>query len=820
MPNWPGDCRSPAAGPGHVVDRDRLKAVFAAIADGPPDRRAALVDEHCGGDQELRQEVEALLHAEEAAHGFLEIPALGRGIGDLVDRVLHDAATPADEVVPLGPVGRYTLLRKLGEGGMGAVYEALQDTPHRRVALKLIRGAATTPELSARLRREAEALGRLDHPSIARIFEAGSTAVKMSDGSMPTLPFLVMERIEGTNLLRHAEERRLSLRSRLELLVQIADAAQHAHRQGVIHRDLKPANILVTADGVPKVLDFGVARLVDLEPTASLAMTQAGAIVGTLAYMSPEQIQAGTVDTRSDVYSLGVIAYELLSGRPPLDVGSSSLAMAARIVVETPPRSLGSVARGCRGDIATIVDKAIAKDPDRRYATAAEFASDLRRHLSNEPIHARPPSLLYSARRFAARHKMFVGAIATVSLVLIAATTISTQHAIAAKREATRATAVAGFLRSMLEGVKPGIARTMDTKLLKHILQRTVERLDAGELGEQPEVEAELRVVVATTYEQLAQFPESIAMFERAITLYERALGPFAFKTLETRNGLIGPLLALGDSARAEHVLVELQRDVNAYGTSTSEGDYLAISIAERLGMLLANLRRHGEAIAPLQQALAGWIRRFGEKSGPAVAARNGLAGCYAETGQLDLAIASYERALELTRENVGVDHPNCAVIENNLAGALQDAGRSDEAITHIEHAIAVQRASLPPDHPALAMSLRTLANLVRISDPVRAEAALREAVGSYAKRLGPEHDLSREAREDLSGWLATRGDFAAALAIETDAHDALVARNASPAARRTIAARCVWLCERWSAASPSPEQATRLAEWQRRAAE
>jgi tetratricopeptide (TPR) repeat protein len=799
-----------------VIDRARLKEVFASVADAPLAERARLLDELCGADAELRAEVEELLSAEAAVPELLARPPLGTGIGALVDRALAAPHALEADPEPIGTIGRYTIVRKIAAGGMGAIYEALQDSPHRKVALKLIRGLAATAELRQRLRREAEALGRLQHPSIAAIYDAGSAPVAFSDGSSATLPFLAMELVDGEPLHRYAAHRSLALRARVELLAEIAEAVQHAHQQGVIHRDLKPANILISQDGRPKVLDFGIARVIDLEAEGSMAHTREGQILGTLAYMSPEQVRGGSVDTRSDIYSLGVIAFELLAGRAPLAIDASSIAGAARTILEVAPPSLGAVAKALRGDLATIVDKALEKEPARRYASAAELAADLRRYLQGRPIHAHPPSTLYVAKRFALRHKVFVGALAAIFAILVAATAISASAAYRAEREAIRAKEVARFLRSMLEGVKPAVARTMDTALLQHLLQRTVERLDAGELAREPDVEAELRVVVATTYERIAKSAEAIAMYEKAIPLYARAHGVHAFRTLETRNGLIGARLAAGDVATAETELQALRGDIAAHAEG-EEGEFLEHSVEQALGMLLAQQRRHGEALQHLQRAHAGWSARFGERSGLALSALNALGGCYAETGQIERAIECYARTLELTIENVGAEHPNVAILETNLATALLTAGRADEARERTERAIALQRAVLPAHHPSLAMSLTILSRIVRTSDVALAERALEEALQSYGAFLGPEHASTAAARIELGDWLAARGELARAIQLFEHAHAELGERKAPEAALRELASRLAALYERWQAAEPTAERAERAAAWRAR---
>lgn len=436
----------------------RLSELFAEARSADAEARGALLKRIGAEDPSLAAELDDLLRHHQQAPRTEDlgraIPVAGELRALAAQLGLSPQTSPSETLDPEqarpvppepGPhatIGRYTLLRELGEGGMGVVYLAEQDHPRRTVALKIMRqgfGLAAT-ELRRRFELETQLLARLEHPGIARLYDAGTAPLKDAP-SGAAVPYLVMEYVDGLPLLRHAESRGLGLRERLTLMLGICRAVAAAHRQGVIHRDLKPGNILVDTTGQPKILDFGVARAVSGDAAMTTAHTDIGQLVGTLPYMSPEQVSGDPrrIDARTDVYALGVVTYELLAGRLPLLVRDMAIPEAARRILDEDPVPLSTIDRSLRGDVNTIVAKAMEKDADRRYPSAEAMADDIQRWLEDEPILARPASTLYQLAKFARRNRGLVAGVMLAFLMLVAGLVGTTMGLVKARRSAEEA---------------------------------------------------------------------------------------------------------------------------------------------------------------------------------------------------------------------------------------------------------------------------------------------------------------------------------------------------------------------------------------------
>lgn len=413
---------------------DRLKLVeelFLAAMTLPESQRTSLLDERCDGDRELRTEVEALLGHHHVTGGVLDAPDTP---GQSLRRGLGNVDVPEEVILPKQRrIGAYTISRLIGTGGMGVVYIAEQERPRRTVALKLIRRGLASPKLIRRFEHEAEVLGRLHHPGIAQIFEAGTVPMDVNS-PFSGQPFIAMEYVDGMPLTKYVAENNLDMRAAMELMMRVCDAVEHAHQRGVIHRDLKPGNLLVTKDGEPKVLDFGIARAMDNDIGVTTVQTDIGQLIGTLPYMSPEQVGSNTteVDIRSDIYALGVIMYELLAGKLPHDLKSRSIPDAARVIREEEPARLSSISKVFRGDVDTIVLKAMEKEKHRRYQSASELAADIRRYLAGEPIAGRRDSSMYLLSKQLKRYKW---AMIAAAVFIVGAAAFAVYASVQAQRQ-------------------------------------------------------------------------------------------------------------------------------------------------------------------------------------------------------------------------------------------------------------------------------------------------------------------------------------------------------------------------------------------------
>lgn len=731
---------------------------------------------------------------------------------------------PAEPVGPHGRIGPYTILQVLGEGGMGVVYLAEQREPiERRVALKVIKLGMDTKEVIARFEAERQALAVMDHPSIAKVFDASA-----SDSGRP---YFVMELVNGRPITEHCDAERLGTRERIQMLVQVCHAVQHAHQKGVVHRDLKPSNILVTLhDGraVPKIIDFGVAKAMDRRLTDRTLVTVAGQPIGTPAYMSPEQLEGSSldVDTRTDVYSLGVLLYELLAGTLPFEPDSLTVRRGGRH--EDPPTPstrfsrLGSdrmdvaarhrtnvraLERELKGDLDWITLKAMAADRTRRYETADALALDLERHLRSEPVVARPPSALYRLDRFARRHTGGVVAGVAAALVLLAVaalTTIQSQRLALerdrAELEAQKASSINAFLQDVLGSADPW-NRGDRQRTVVDALASAVETIDQS-FEEQPLVGAAVRSTIGQTYQSLGRYDDAESLFAAALDTRQRLLGDAHADTVESlfhtgvvdrlqgeyaeAEALVRQTIALRrsgeESAALAASLDELARTLDAQGRydEARQAGEEALSIRRRvLGpghrdvadslFVLAGIETYGtgdydRAEALHREALA--IRRdvLGPRHAAVGESLNALAVVHLNQGDLAGAEALYTECLELYRAILGDEHPEVAMVMENLGGVYFQQERHEEAIALLHSVLDVRRRMLGDDHTAVARTIHNMGAVYQgMKDFASAERAYDESIVRLKATLGADHPDVAAALYNVGRFQVEKGDLPAA---------------------------------------------------------
>ncbi len=766
------------------MTREEIAAASLAIRDRL--QRAEYLQRACAGDGQLLDEVWALVDAKEktAQPGFTPGDTAG--------------TTQAMPAAPQGlgsSIGAYRLVRKLGEGGMGVVYLAEQTQPMRRtVALKIVKPGMDSERLIARFESERQALALMDHVHIARVFDAGATP----DGR----PYFVMELVNGAPITRYCDTKRLTPRERVELFIPVCHAVQHAHQKGIIHRDLKPSNILIAEeDGkpIPKVIDFGIAKAMGdpLHDAAESRFTRLGTVVGTLEYMSPEQADPGRagIDTRADIYSLGAVLYDLLTGAPPLtgdgQAPGSYLENLKRIQEEEPRSpsarlsrcpTLGEIAERRRtdparlpkllhGELDWIVMKALEKDRSRRYETANGLARDLQRYLDGEPVEAAPPSVTYRLRKFAAKYRVWLATAAAFVALLAAGVVVSAWMAVKASQAEQQARAVNDFLqKDLLAQASAANQSQADGKPDPNLKVRTV--LDraaatvATKFAKQPVVEASIRQTIAETYRDLGLYPDAERQLTRALELRRRLLGPshpdtvqtlftlamvareqgnraqaesLFSQVLENRRGRLG--LEHPDTLKAMHELAELY---------AAEGKYPQ---AEELGSRVLEIRR----------------RLLGPEDIETLSSMHELASVYGAEGKDPQAEDLNVRILELQRRVLGPEHPNTLATMNNLAATYLREGKYAQAEKLSAEVLQTQRRTLGPEHPA------TLTTAVNLAMAYTRQGKLTQAIELDAgtleldrRVLGPEHPKTLIVMGNLAMDYYNQGEFLKAEALQT----------------------------------------------------
>ena len=749
----------------------RIKEIFDEAYDLPAHERPAFLERACGDDAAMREEIQGLFDEEAQVHSMLDGAAV-------------EATGLLGELTKEGRrVGPYLLIRQIGIGGMGEVYlaERADGQFEHQVALKLVRTGLKSEQILARVRSERQILARLQHPNIARLLDGGLT----EEGQ----PYFVLEYIDGQPIDAYADAHALSIDERLDLFGQVCRAITYAHTNLVVHRDLKPSNILVMEDGQVKLLDFGIAKVVseDDEPEP---LTRTGAGVMTPAYASPEQARGEPVNIATDIYSLGVVLYELLTGLRPYDVDSRNPVEAARVICQVEPErpstavtdvggsaeatttetisrargtDAGQLRRRLAGDLDTICLKALRKEAERRYASADEMSEDIRRHLDGKPILARANSVSYRVGKFVRRHRIGVAMSAAMLAALLLGVSLYTvrlaEERDRAQREAEKATAVATFLQGLFESSDPAVSKG-ETVTARELLDAGAARIEV-EMADQPEVQAQMMRVLGNVYTSLSLLDRAEPLLEQALERDQALQGMHTLGTVESMEGLAQVVQARGHYPAAES-LYQQTLDVRRAALGPTHPE--TIETMNRLAMVYWRQDDYDAADSLYRQTLELGRAALGPES-PQVAESTGhLALVLKYKGDFVAAEPLYQEALALERKIYGDVHPNVAITMGNYAVLKKDAGDLDGAEELFRDALALNRQLYGSEHSVLAASMTNLGLVLWLkAEYDEAEALYREALAIHRALLGDEHYRIASGLNNIGLLLQDRGDYEAA---------------------------------------------------------
>jgi serine/threonine-protein kinase len=697
---------------------ERVAELVESALERDPAQRSPFLDDACAGDVDLRREAESLLAFHEAATDFIEKPAYELAAETIVN---------AGELKPKERLGDYKIVSLIGEGGMGEVYLADDTSLGRKVAIKLLKFGFGTANIIRHFHQEERILAGLTHPNIAQVHGGAVTA----NG----LPYFVMEYVDGARLDDYCRENQLSIFDRLALFRKICSAVSYAHQHLVIHRDLKPANIRVTADGEPKLLDFGIAKLVDPATPNLLEQTITLRGVMTPEYASPEQVRGEPMTTASDVYSLGVVLYELLTGQRPYRIKTRRPDEIARIITEQEPTRPSAASkdqessdsqftihhsRSLRGDLDNIILMALRKEPARRYVSVAQFSEDIRRHLAARPVVARKDTLGYRTFKFVARNRIAVSATAMVALAIIVSLIVALgqaqnarQQRDVAEREKSKAEATKNFLERTIgysDPLKTGKSGRETT--LAEVLDEAAKRLEGNEFSNQPEIRAELLQVISQSYSSQGKYQQAQEHIQEVVSLLRQLYGEHHPKTIAASARWAQSLFFRDKIAESEKIyrqILPLMRE------EQKKGNINAAELADALNDFASLRRTQGDSreAETLFRETVVLIPQIPIESRYLIGTtRSTLASTLADQGRFEEALQTSREAVAEYRNQRRTDIPDFGFALTILGGFLTENGAFSEAEVNLREAEAVLRKHLAPTSLWLGDNLRNQAVL------------------------------------------------------------------------------------------------------------